>query len=140
MYDNRANDEGERHKTAEVAEKAAKPCPALYQDCREAFAKICSEPELAASIETGHRPETAFSLRAAAEPRALRPRRNSLAQRVHEHVENRYRTALIVGAGSGLSAALARALSGAGLKVALAARTPDKLAPSRRRPAPRRLL
>ena len=31
MYDNRANDEGERHKTADVAEKAAQPCPALYQ-------------------------------------------------------------------------------------------------------------
>ena len=41
---------------------------------------------------------------------------------------SQYRTALIVGAGSGLSAALARAFSGAGLKVALAARTPDKLA------------
>jgi NAD(P)-dependent dehydrogenase (short-subunit alcohol dehydrogenase family) len=39
-----------------------------------------------------------------------------------------FRTALIVGAGSGLSAALARAFSRGGLKVALAARTPDKLA------------
>lgn len=40
----------------------------------------------------------------------------------------RYHTALIVGAGSGLSASLARLLSKAGLKLALAARTPDDLA------------
>src|SRR5262245_14268607 len=40
-----------------------------------------------------------------------------------------YRTALIVGAGQGLSAALARALTKLGLEVALAARTPDDLAP-----------
>jgi NAD(P)-dependent dehydrogenase (short-subunit alcohol dehydrogenase family) len=39
-----------------------------------------------------------------------------------------YRTALIVGAGQGLSASLARGLSGLGLKVALAARNADKLA------------
>jgi len=39
-----------------------------------------------------------------------------------------YRTALIVGAGSGLSASLARLLAKSGLKVALAARTPDDLA------------
>jgi NAD(P)-dependent dehydrogenase (short-subunit alcohol dehydrogenase family) len=39
-----------------------------------------------------------------------------------------YRTALIVGAGSGLSASLARLLSKSGLKIALAARTPDDLA------------
>jgi NAD(P)-dependent dehydrogenase (short-subunit alcohol dehydrogenase family) len=39
-----------------------------------------------------------------------------------------FRKALIVGAGSGLSAALARAFARAGLTVALAARTPDKLA------------
>lgn len=38
-----------------------------------------------------------------------------------------YRNALIVGAGVGLSASLARALSNAGLAVALAARNPDKL-------------
>jgi len=36
-------------------------------------------------------------------------------------------TALIVGAGSGLSAALARALAGEGVRVALAARNPGKL-------------
>jgi NAD(P)-dependent dehydrogenase (short-subunit alcohol dehydrogenase family) len=40
----------------------------------------------------------------------------------------RYRTALIVGAGQGLSASLARGLAGLGLKVALAARNADKLA------------
>jgi NAD(P)-dependent dehydrogenase (short-subunit alcohol dehydrogenase family) len=39
-----------------------------------------------------------------------------------------YNTALIVGAGSGLSASLARLLSKAGLKIALAARSPDNLA------------
>jgi NAD(P)-dependent dehydrogenase (short-subunit alcohol dehydrogenase family) len=39
-----------------------------------------------------------------------------------------YRNALIVGAGSGLSASLARAFAGADLKVALAARSPAKLA------------
>ncbi len=39
-----------------------------------------------------------------------------------------YRTALIVGAGPGLSASLARSLSAAGLKVGLAARNIDKLA------------
>jgi NAD(P)-dependent dehydrogenase (short-subunit alcohol dehydrogenase family) len=41
--------------------------------------------------------------------------------------ETQYRKALIVGAGSGLSAALARAFARDGLSVALAARTPDKL-------------
>jgi NAD(P)-dependent dehydrogenase (short-subunit alcohol dehydrogenase family) len=40
-----------------------------------------------------------------------------------------YRTALIVGAGPGISASLARALAAAGLKVALAARDVAKLAP-----------
>jgi hypothetical protein len=50
MYDSRSNDEGEKHKTAEAAEKAAQPCPALYKMCREAFAKICSEPELSAGL------------------------------------------------------------------------------------------
>jgi NAD(P)-dependent dehydrogenase (short-subunit alcohol dehydrogenase family) len=41
--------------------------------------------------------------------------------------ETNYRKALIVGAGSGLSAALARAFAKDGLSIALAARTPDKL-------------
>ena len=40
-----------------------------------------------------------------------------------------YRTALIVGAGSGLSASLARAFAKAGMKVALAARGTEDLAP-----------
>jgi NAD(P)-dependent dehydrogenase (short-subunit alcohol dehydrogenase family) len=40
-----------------------------------------------------------------------------------------YRTALIVGAGAGISASLARRLSGLGVKVALAARDIDKLRP-----------
>jgi NAD(P)-dependent dehydrogenase (short-subunit alcohol dehydrogenase family) len=40
-----------------------------------------------------------------------------------------YRTALIVGAGSGLSASLARAFAKAGMKVALAARSTGKLQP-----------
>ena len=40
-----------------------------------------------------------------------------------------YESALIVGAGSGLSASLARGLAKNGLRVALAARTSDKLAP-----------
>ncbi len=39
-----------------------------------------------------------------------------------------YRTVLIVGAGSGLSASLARLLAKAGLRIALAARSPDDLA------------
>jgi len=43
--------------------------------------------------------------------------------------ETQYRTALIVGVGSGLSASLARVFAGAGLKVALAARRVADLAP-----------
>jgi short-subunit dehydrogenase len=39
-----------------------------------------------------------------------------------------YRSALIVGAGSGISASLARALSAAGLRIGLAARNVNKLA------------
>jgi len=42
--------------------------------------------------------------------------------------ESAYRNALIVGAGSGLSASLARAFAKAGMTVALAARRPDNLA------------
>src|SRR3970040_1091037 len=41
----------------------------------------------------------------------------------------RYDKALIVGAGTGLSAALARLFSREGMKVALASRNPEKLAP-----------
>ncbi len=40
---------------------------------------------------------------------------------------SQYRTALIVGAGSGLSASLARLFSKNGMKVALAARSTEKL-------------
>src|SRR5271168_3835986 len=40
-----------------------------------------------------------------------------------------YRTALIVGVGSGISASVARGLASAGLKVGLAARNIEKLAP-----------
>jgi NAD(P)-dependent dehydrogenase (short-subunit alcohol dehydrogenase family) len=40
-----------------------------------------------------------------------------------------YRTALVVGAGAGISASVARALAEAGLKVGLAARNVEKLAP-----------
>src|ERR1700757_4184820 len=40
-----------------------------------------------------------------------------------------YQTALIVGAGRGLSASLARLFAGEGLRVALAARDAEKLAP-----------
>jgi hypothetical protein len=54
-YDARANDEGERHKTIETAEQATKPCPALYQVCRDAFAKICSEAALTAGLNTRQR-------------------------------------------------------------------------------------
>ncbi len=43
--------------------------------------------------------------------------------------EASYKTALIVGVGSGLSASLARTFAGAGLKVALAARRAANLAP-----------
>ena len=39
-----------------------------------------------------------------------------------------YRTALIVGAGPGISASLARGLAPAGLRVGVAARNADKLA------------
>src|SRR5579884_3534719 len=39
-----------------------------------------------------------------------------------------YKTALIVGAGAGISASVARGLAAAGLKVGLAARNTDKLA------------
>src|SRR5689334_19156838 len=42
-------------------------------------------------------------------------------------MDPRYSTALIVGAGEGLSASLARLLRKAGLGVALASRHPDKL-------------
>jgi len=43
-YDGQSRAAGERLKTIEAAAAAAKTCPALYQACREAFAKQCSEP------------------------------------------------------------------------------------------------
>ena len=46
----------------------------------------------------------------------------------------RFKTALIVGAGSGLSAALARSLAAEGIKVALAARSTADLPIWRRKP------
>src|SRR5262245_31916259 len=48
-YDARATAEGDRHTSAEAAENAARPCPALYEVCRNASPKICSEPSVAAS-------------------------------------------------------------------------------------------
>src|SRR3954454_21159988 len=51
-------------------------------------------------------------------PHDLAPQEHSMAQ---------YRTALIVGAGSGLSASLARLFNKNGVQVALAARSIDKL-------------
>jgi NAD(P)-dependent dehydrogenase (short-subunit alcohol dehydrogenase family) len=55
--------------------------------------------------------------------------RHFAAERRAEMQDLPYRTALIVGAGSGISAALARGLSAAGLRVGLAARDAAKLAP-----------
>src|SRR5262245_38553419 len=49
-YDSRAAAEGDRHKTIETAEQATKPCPALYQVCRDAAPKICVEPSVSASL------------------------------------------------------------------------------------------
>jgi hypothetical protein len=42
-YDGQSRAAGERLKTIEAALAAAKDCPALYQACREAFSKQCSE-------------------------------------------------------------------------------------------------
>jgi hypothetical protein len=49
-YDARASDEGDRHKTIDAAELATKPCPALYQVCRDAAPKICSAPAASATL------------------------------------------------------------------------------------------
>lgn len=43
-YDGQSRAAGERLKTIEAGLAAAKDCPALYQACREAFSKQCSEP------------------------------------------------------------------------------------------------
>src|SRR5215210_5278844 len=44
-------------------------------------------------------------------------------------MRHRYKSALVVGAGDGLSASVARAFAGAGMRIGLAARNRDKLAP-----------
>jgi len=51
-YDARASEEGERHKTIDAAEQATKPCPALYQACREATPKICPNASISADLPT----------------------------------------------------------------------------------------
>jgi hypothetical protein len=43
-YDPQSRATADKLKTVEAAIAAAKACPALYQTCREAFAKVCSEP------------------------------------------------------------------------------------------------
>jgi hypothetical protein len=43
-YDSQSRAAGERLKNVDAALTAAKACPALYQSCRDAFAKQCSEP------------------------------------------------------------------------------------------------
>jgi len=43
-YDSQSRAAGERLKSIDAALAAAKGCPALYQSCREAFAKQCSDP------------------------------------------------------------------------------------------------
>jgi hypothetical protein len=45
-YDGRAREAGDHVKTIDAALAAAKPCYALYQTCREAFPKACTEAEL----------------------------------------------------------------------------------------------
>ena len=42
-YDGQSRAAGERLKTIDAALAAAKACPALYQACREAYSKQCSE-------------------------------------------------------------------------------------------------
>src|SRR5215470_11424740 len=49
-YDARATAEGDRLKTVEAAEQAIKPCPALYQTCRDLSPKICTEPAVSAAL------------------------------------------------------------------------------------------
>jgi hypothetical protein len=43
IYDAKASEAGNRLKTIDAALDAIKPCPALYQACQRAFAKICSD-------------------------------------------------------------------------------------------------
>jgi len=49
IYDAQSRAAGDRLKTVDAALAAAKSCPALYQACREAFSKLCSEPLAPAS-------------------------------------------------------------------------------------------
>jgi hypothetical protein len=42
-YDAKASEAGDGLKSVDAATQAAKPCPALYQTCREALAKICGD-------------------------------------------------------------------------------------------------
>jgi hypothetical protein len=49
-YDGPSRATGERLKTIDAALAAAKACPALYQTCREAYPKRCTEP-LAPRVE-----------------------------------------------------------------------------------------
>jgi len=53
---------------------------------------------------------------------------NELQTKETQIMSTPYKTALIIGAGTGISAAAARAFHGAGMRVALAARNVDKLA------------
>jgi hypothetical protein len=43
-YDNQSRAAGDRVKSIDAGLAAAKDCPVLYQACREAFPKMCSEP------------------------------------------------------------------------------------------------
>jgi hypothetical protein len=43
-YDGQSRAAGERLKTVDAALAAAKPCPALYRACQQAYAKQCYEP------------------------------------------------------------------------------------------------
>ena len=48
-YDGQSRAAGQRVKTIEAGLAAAKPCPALYQACREAYSKQCARPLPAAN-------------------------------------------------------------------------------------------
>ncbi len=48
-YDGQSRAAGQRVKTIEAGLAAAKPCPALYQACREAYPKQCTRPLPAAN-------------------------------------------------------------------------------------------
>jgi hypothetical protein len=48
-YDSPSRAAADRVKTIDAAQAAAQSCPALYQACRQAFSKQCSEPQPPAS-------------------------------------------------------------------------------------------